>query len=69
MIRICPSCRAPSNRFEPQCWVCQRVFDGSEALIGEVPYARRPRRSQHDGVDKSYAEGDPFEHVPWRSAG
>ncbi|MGI9245221.1 MAG: hypothetical protein ACR2I8_00720 [Steroidobacteraceae bacterium] len=44
MIRICPSCRAPTNVAEIQCWVCHRVFDGSEPLIGDVPEARAPLR-------------------------
>lgn len=42
MIVICPACRAPSNIHEAECWVCYRVFDGSEPVIGETPGARKP---------------------------
>ncbi len=44
MIVICPTCRAPSNTSERRCWVCRRMFDGSEPVIGDVPAARAPLR-------------------------
>ena len=68
MIRICPACRAPSNTFEPACWVCQRTFDGAEAVIGSVPYARRPLRSTRDEPHEYYAEESP-ERLARRNAG
>ena len=40
MIVICPTCRAPSNTTEADCWVCRRHFDGSEPVIGDLPGAR-----------------------------
>jgi hypothetical protein len=42
MLTLCPQCRAPSNLRQTSCWVCRRVFDGSEPKIGVVPYARPP---------------------------
>jgi hypothetical protein len=44
MIVICPTCRAPSNTSERRCWVCRRLFDGSEPVIGDVPGVRKPLR-------------------------
>lgn len=68
MIRICPSCRSPSNTLDSQCWVCRRQFDGSEPVIGNVPHARRSPRSSREEPDDYYAEG-PFEPLRWRSVG
>jgi hypothetical protein len=42
MLIVCPACRAPSNTQQVQCWVCKRVFDGSEPRIGAVPFTGRP---------------------------
>jgi hypothetical protein len=42
MLIVCPTCRAPSNTQQVQCWVCKRVFNGSEPRIGTVPFTRRP---------------------------
>jgi hypothetical protein len=42
MVIVCPTCRAPSNTRQAQCWVCKRAFDGTEPRIGGVPHTRRP---------------------------
>ena len=64
MIVICPSCRAPSNTTEAHCWVCRRVFDGSEPVIGEVPGVRRPYRLADVLAFESH--GDELDRAPWR---
>jgi hypothetical protein len=64
MIVICPSCRAPSNTSEAHCWVCRRVFDGSEPVIGDFPGAHKPYRLAD--VQAFQATRDDFETAPWR---
>jgi hypothetical protein len=64
MIVICPSCRAPSNTSEARCWVCRRVFDGSEPVIGDMPGVRGPYRLAD--VQAVRAPRDEFETAPWR---
>ena len=64
MIVICPSCRAPSNTTEAHCWVCRRVFDGSEPVIGNLPDTRRPYRLAD--VLEFEAHRDEFGRAPWR---
>lgn len=66
MIVICPSCRAPTNTSETSCWVCRRIFDGSEPVIGDVPGARQPLQLmdvQEYGYFRDRAE------PRWRRAG
>lgn len=63
MIVICPTCRAPSNTSERQCWVCRRRFDGSEAVIGEVPWARKPLR-----LSDVHDYKDDLDDFDWRRA-
>lgn len=67
MIRICPSCRAPSNTSEAHCWVCRREFDGSEPVIGEVPGARGASRRAN--VLELFGRPDAFEPAPWHGVG
>ena len=62
MIVICPTCRAPSNTSETHCWVCRRHFDGSEAVIGDVPGARAPLRLADVRADSR----DEFDVPAWR---
>jgi hypothetical protein len=62
MVVICPTCRAPSNTSEARCWVCHRLFDGSEPVIGEVPGARQAYRLSDVRADTA------FEIPPWRRA-
>ena len=64
MIVICPSCRAPSNVSESHCWVCRRLFDGSEPVIGDMPGVRRPYRLADVLERESHA--DEFGRAPWR---
>ena len=64
MIVICPSCRAPSNTSEAHCWVCRRVFDGSEPVIGEIPGARGSQRLAD--VLAFESRHDEFDRAPWR---
>jgi hypothetical protein len=63
MIVICPTCRAPSNTSEAGCWVCHRVFDGSEPVIGEMPDARRAYRLADV---RAMEQATSFDEAPWR---
>jgi hypothetical protein len=60
MIVICPSCRAPSNTSEASCWVCRRVFDGTEPVIGDVPGARARFRLTDVRPPEPSLRADPF---------
>jgi hypothetical protein len=57
MLTLCPQCRAPSSLRQASCWVCKRVFDGSEPKIGDVPFARQatayPERLASAIIDES----------------
>jgi hypothetical protein len=64
MILICPTCRAPSNTSEAHCWVCRRRFDGSEAVIGDVPGARQPLRLVD--VQRFETRQADIDTAPWR---
>ncbi|HET9695075.1 MAG TPA: hypothetical protein VFP48_11895 [Steroidobacteraceae bacterium] len=64
MIVICPTCRAPSNTSEARCWVCRRVFDGSEPVVGEIPGARRPYRLAE--IQELEAQRAALDSAPWR---
>jgi hypothetical protein len=65
MIVICPNCRAPSNTSERRCWVCPRIFDGSEPVIGDVPAARAPVRP----VDVQQRDWLEYDEPRWQRVG